>query len=110
MTISIHTSQHSGTLLRIPAIYPDAATTIDIFLKHLDRRLLAKILDWETKPANMAGWEEVARVEYKQAHKKAVTVCCNHRNTNGIPLCHNEIAREEINTLTKTPDPMSPWI
>ena len=59
-------------LAKNPSYLPDAAATIDIFLKHLDQRLLAKILDWETEPANMAGWEEVARVEYKQAHKKAV--------------------------------------
>ena len=51
---------------------PNAATTIDIFLKYLDWRLLAKILDWETEPVNMARWEEAAQVEYKRAHKKAV--------------------------------------
>ena len=51
---------------------PNAAATVDIFLKHLDRRLLAKILDRETEPNNMAGWKEVAQIEYKRAHKKAV--------------------------------------
>ena len=51
---------------------PDAAATVDIFLKHLDRRLLAKVLDREMEPQNMAGWEEAARTEYKKAHKKAV--------------------------------------
>jgi hypothetical protein len=34
--------------------------------------LLAKILDQETEPINMAGWEEAAQIEYKQAYKKTV--------------------------------------
>ena len=60
-----HLTKNAGYL-------PDAATTVDIFLKHLDQRLLAKILDRETEPQNMAGWEEAAQTEYKKAHKKAV--------------------------------------
>ena len=39
---------------------PNTATTIDIFLKYLDQRLLAKILDWKTEPVNIARWEKVA--------------------------------------------------
>ena len=53
---------------------PDATATVDIFLKHLDQRLLTKILNRETEPQNMAGWEEAARTEYKKAHKKAVKI------------------------------------
>ena len=60
-----HLAKNAGYL-------PNAATTVDIFLKHLDQRLLVKILNQETEPQNMAGWEEAARIKYKQAHKKAV--------------------------------------
>ena len=59
-------------LVKNAGYLPDAAATVDIFLKHLDQRLLAKILDRETEPQNMARWEEAARTEYKKAHKKAV--------------------------------------
>ena len=59
-------------LAKAAGYLPDAAATIDIFLKHLDWRLLVKILDWETEPVNMARWKEAAWVEYKRAHKKVV--------------------------------------
>ena len=60
-----HLAKNAGYL-------PDAAATIDIFLNHLDWRLLAKILNQETEPVNMARWKETAQVEYKRAYKKAV--------------------------------------
>ena len=60
-----HLAKNAGYL-------PDAAATIDIFLKHLDQRLLTKILNQETEPNNMARWEKAAQIEYKQAYKKAV--------------------------------------
>ena len=77
-----HLTKNAGYL-------PDAATTIDIFLKHLDWRLLVKILDWEMEPNNMAKWEEAARIEYKQAHKKAVMLWLQKYEWNPPPPQQN---------------------
>ena len=59
-------------LAKAASYLPNATATIDIFLKHLDQRLLTKILNQEMELVNMAGWKEAAWTKYKKAHKKVV--------------------------------------
>ena len=72
-------------LAKATGYLPDATATIDLFFKHLDQRLLAKILDRETEPINMAGWKEVAQTEYKKAHNKVVMLQSQRYEWNSPP-------------------------
>ena len=95
-------------LAKATGYLPNATTTIDIFLKYLDRRLLAKILDQKTEPIIWLDGKKQPELSIREPTRKQS--CCNCRNMNGILLHYGRMAGEETDTPMRTCDPMSLWM